>query len=128
MVTGARVAPAHCRILGLLLERQPRLFRRLLDACITIQSQWRGFKVGRREADSTWCSSNLRKAAVSDVLLTATWLWSRTGTTAGESCQGNHWAAGAQAASCKAEQAAAGCGLCIHQRSYEQHKAPDTCR
>lgn len=34
-----------CRILGLLLERQPRLFRRLLDACITIQSQWRGFKV-----------------------------------------------------------------------------------
>lgn len=34
-----------CRILGLLLDRQPRLFRPLVDACIWVQSHWRGFKV-----------------------------------------------------------------------------------
>ena len=35
----------HARVLGLLHERQPRLFRPLLDACVKVQSHWRGFKV-----------------------------------------------------------------------------------
>lgn len=81
------------------------------------------------------CSVRLVAHNAAQTHICAAKLWSlyrkpgsHSGATAGESCQGDDWAAGAQAASGKAEQAAAGCWLCIQQRSSEQHKAPDACR